>query len=214
MTKQLNQIDQLLEKLDILQKNHDSVSREMYQLRKEIYRMKTAESQLKKDSESEIVSDGIQADEKQPHDHDKRKLAAPEPMEPRIWRPTSSQYDESQEKNSNLEKFIGENLINKIGIAITVIGIFIGVKYSIDHDLISPLARILLGYVAGSTLLFFGVRLKTNYENYSAVLVSGSMAIFYFITYAAYAFYALFPQMMTFVILVTITVLTVAAALR
>lgn len=185
MTKQSNQIDRLLEKLDVLQKNQDSVSREMYQLRKEIYKMKAADSQQEQETEAEKVSDEIQANEKQP-----------------------------QEKNTNLEKFIGENLINKIGIAITIVGVFIGVKYSIDHDLISPLTRILLGYLAGSILLLFGIRLKKSYENYSAVLVSGSMAVFYFITYAAYTFYALFPQLAAFAILVAITVLTVAAALK
>src|SRR5690606_10266054 len=92
------------------------------------------------------------------------------------------------------EKFIGENLINKIGIVITVIGVAIGAKYSIEHDLISPLTRIILGYLTGAGLLGFGIRLKQKYENYSAVLVSGAMAIFYFITFAAYSFYSLFPQ--------------------
>ena len=42
-------------------------------------------------------------------------------------------------KKLDVEKFIGENLINKIGIAITIIGVAIGVNYSIEHDLISPL---------------------------------------------------------------------------
>ena len=54
---------------------------------------------------------------------------------------------------SNLEKFIGENLSNKIGIIITVLGISIGVKYAIEHDLISPLARIIMGYLMGFVLL-------------------------------------------------------------
>ena len=38
----------------------------------------------------------------------------------------------------NWERFIGENLFSKIGIGIIIIGVFIGVKYSIEHDLISP----------------------------------------------------------------------------
>ena len=47
----------------------------------------------------------------------------------------------------DIEKFIGENIISKIGIAIIVIGVAIGTKYSIENDLISPLTRIILGYV-------------------------------------------------------------------
>src|SRR5438045_9778506 len=49
-----------------------------------------------------------------------------------------------------LEDFIGTNLKSKVGILITIIGIFIGAKYAIDKDLISPAMRILSGYIAGA----------------------------------------------------------------
>ncbi len=115
---------------------------------------------------------------------------------------------------SDIEKFIGENLINKIGIAITIIGVAIGAKYSIDHDLISPLSRILLGYLVGLGILGTGLKLKRNYENYSAVLVSGAVAILYFITYFAYSLYNLFPQLLTFTLMVVFTLLAILAAIR
>ncbi|SEN98194.1 Predicted membrane protein [bacterium A37T11] len=112
------------------------------------------------------------------------------------------------------EKFIGENLINKIGILILVIGVAIGAKYSIDHNLISPLTRIILGYLAGIALLVVGMRLKQKYEGFSAVLVSGAMAILYFLTYLAYDMYGLIPQAMTFVLMVVFTAFTVFAAIK
>ena len=115
---------------------------------------------------------------------------------------------------SDIEKFIGENLINKIGIAITIIGVAIGAKYSIDHDLISPIGRIILGYLMGFGLLGIGLKLKRNYENYSAVLVSGAIAILYFITFFAYSLYNLFPQLSAFALMVVFTILGVAAAIR
>src|SRR5690606_33585531 len=115
---------------------------------------------------------------------------------------------------SDIEKFIGENLINKIGIAITVIGVAIGAKYSIENDLISPLTRIILGYLAGLGLLGFGIKLKEKYESYSAVLVSGAMAILYFITFAAYSFYGLFPQGLAFGLMLLFTTFGVVAALN
>lgn len=115
--------------------------------------------------------------------------------------------------NFDLEKFIGENLINKIGIIITVIGVAIGAKYSIEHELISPLTRIILGYVAGVGLLGFGIKLKAKYESYSAVLVSGAIAIMYFITFSAHAFYGLIPQALAFALMVVFTTFTVVAAL-
>lgn len=114
---------------------------------------------------------------------------------------------------NDLEKFIGENLANKIGIIITVMGIAVGVKYAIDNNLISPLTRILLGYLMGFGLYFTSVRLRPKYSDLSAVILGGALASFYFITYAAYDFYALIPQALAFVMMVVVTAFTVAAAL-
>ncbi|MFN8365660.1 MAG: DUF2339 domain-containing protein [Candidatus Kapaibacterium sp.] len=114
----------------------------------------------------------------------------------------------------NLEKFIGENLINKIGILILVIGVGIGAKYSIEHNLISPLTRIVLGYLVGIVVMALGIKLKPRYHNYSSVLVSGAMSIFYFITFAAYSFYGLLPQLAAFALMVLFTAFTVVAALQ
>lgn len=115
---------------------------------------------------------------------------------------------------SDFEKFIGENLISKIGILILIIGVAIGAKYAIDHDMISPLTRIVLGYAMGAGLMGFAIKLKAKYENFSAVLVSGAIAIMYFITYAAYDFYALIPQAIAFGLMVIFTSFTVVAAIQ
>jgi uncharacterized membrane protein len=117
-------------------------------------------------------------------------------------------------KNQKLEKFIGENLISKIGIIILILGVGVGAKYAIDHELISPLTRIILGYLLGFGLLAFALKLKENYHQFSAVLLSGSMAINYFLTYAAYSIYELLPQSIAFLLMVIFTVFTVLASLR
>jgi hypothetical protein len=59
--------------------------------------------------------------------------------------------------SANWERFIGENIISKIGIVITILGVFIGIKYSIDNELITPLMRIVLGYIFGFLLLSVGI---------------------------------------------------------
>ncbi len=117
-------------------------------------------------------------------------------------------------KKADLEKFIGENLINKIGIVITVLGVAIGAKYAIEHQLISPLTRIISGYLMGLSLLVFAIWLKKKYENFSSVLLSGSMAIMYFITYSAFSFYELIPQLFAFFLMIIITAFTVMAAIN
>jgi uncharacterized membrane protein len=113
-----------------------------------------------------------------------------------------------------IEEFIGTNLLNKVGIAILVLGISYGVKYSIDHELINPVTRIILGYLAGLILIGLAIKIKPNYKTFSAVLLSGGMATLYFITFAAYDLYELFPQAMAFVLMVLFTAFTVFAAIQ
>lgn len=137
----------------------------------------------------------------QPQATPKPETAAPQPSE-------------QISGTSGLERYIGENLIPVIGTIITVIGVGIGAKYAIDHQLITPLTRILLGYLMGGGLLFFAVRFKPKYHYFSAVLLSGSMAIFYFITFFAYSFYGLIPLPVAFLIMLVITGFTVWSAIR
>ncbi len=111
------------------------------------------------------------------------------------------------------EQFIGENLSNKIGIIITVLGVAIGAKYAIDNDLISPLMRILTGYLLGFGLCVASFRLREKYEDLSAVILSGALACLYFLTYAAFSFYQLIPQTLSFVLMLALTVWAVRAAL-
>lgn len=114
---------------------------------------------------------------------------------------------------TNWERFIGENLFSKIGIVIIIIGVFIGVKYSIQHNLISPAIRLVLGYLMGIGLFVTGAMLKKKYESFSAILVSGAMTIFYFVTFIAYAVFGYFPQSLAFVLMFLFTAFTVLASL-
>lgn len=118
------------------------------------------------------------------------------------------------ETKNALEEFIGTNLLNKIGIAVLVLGIGFGTKYSIDHGLINPLTRIILGYFSGLILFAIALRLRTSHTAFSAVLLSGSMTVLYFITFAAHSFYDLIPQAPAFVLMVLFTCFTVFAAMR
>lgn len=116
--------------------------------------------------------------------------------------------------SSGLEEFIGKNIISLIGIVITIIGVAIGAKYAIDRDLISPAARIILGYVFAFGVFGTAARLKSKYLNFSAVLLSGAMAMLYFLTFFAYSYYNLIPQNAAFLMMLFITAFTVAAAIN
>lgn len=218
MTENEDEVNQLIDKLETLIKRQDNFSREINALSVEIHRLKSSqiEGPIVKKQKTEVTRSVSATDVE----------AKKEPVVPLIHQPYQARTfnerpryfmpkpDETSKVKSNLEKFIGENLINKIGIIITVIGVAIGAKYSIEHELISPLTRIILGYLVGLGLLGFGIKLKKDYENYSAVLVSGAMAIMYFITYAAYSFYDLIPQAFAFMLMVVFTAFTVVSALN
>jgi hypothetical protein len=215
MTEDSNETKQLIEKLENLLKKQDALYREINNFRDEILRLKTRDAEpLKEKKEHKVEPQFVeQAVEIKQVKETSNVQAGQQQIKIESPKPSSRIVEQEPDIKANIEKFIGENLINKIGIAITVIGVAIGTKYAIDHQLISPLTRIILGYLVGIGLLLFAIQLKKKYGNFSAVLLSGSMAIIYFISYAAYSFYGLFPQSIAFILMVIITVFTVTAAL-
>lgn len=153
--------------------------------------------------------------------HVEQKASEPKNIETSASKPITEQkinvvntQTTTNESAQSWEKFIGENLINKIGILITVIGVAIGAKYAIDKDLIGAGMRIALGYLAGAILAGLALLLKKKYHDFSAVLLSGGASVFYFMTYIAYSFYGFFSIPVTFGLMLVITASTVYAAIH
>ena len=136
------------------------------------------------------------------------------PNRPPLAPPVVQEREPSFLDTINWERFLGENLISKIGILILIIGVAIGAKYAIDNEMISPLMRIVAGYLTGIALVAVSFKLKKKYESFSAVLLSGGLTILYFITYLAYSLYELIPQTLAFGLMVLFTAFTVLASLR
>ena len=127
---------------------------------------------------------------------------APEPPRPGFF-----------ERHPDLEKFIGENLVSKIGIAILVLAIGYFVKYAIDNDWIGPIGRVGVGVLCGGILIGIAHWLRDQYKAFSSVLVGGGLAVLYFTIALAYHQYQLFGQPMAFVIMLVITVFSVMLSL-
>ncbi|MBI4944898.1 MAG: DUF2339 domain-containing protein [Bacteroidetes bacterium] len=117
------------------------------------------------------------------------------------------------ERNPDLEKFIGENLINKIGIAILVLGIGFFVKYAIDKDWINEYGRTAIGILCGGILLGFAHFLRLRFKAFSSVLVGGGISVLYFTIGIAFHEYHLFNQTTAFAIMVIITAFAVMLSL-
>ena len=218
MTEDKDQLLNLLARLNSITRKQEDFAKEINELRDEIRKITIASKQAESHQPVNVSSSWteIKADE------DKELIAPAKPFQ--YYQPTLSNRQpatgsKKEMKNPahnsrNLEKMIGENLMSKIGIAILILGVAIGTKYAIEHDLISPLTRIIMGYLVGLVLFGFAVKLKKNYDNFSAVLLSGSMAILYFITFTAYSFFGIIPQVPAFILMVVFTVFTVLASLN
>jgi len=131
------------------------------------------------------------------------------PPQRRVAEPQQSFF----EKHPDLEKFIGENLVNKIGIAILVLAIGFFVKYAIDNNWVGPAGRVAIGILCGGILVGIAHRLRKSYKAFSSVLVGGGIAIFYFTITLAFHQFHLFDQTASFIILIVITAFTVALSL-
>ncbi|MDD4970936.1 MAG: DUF2339 domain-containing protein [Paludibacter sp.] len=214
-----DQLNELLSRLNSLTRKQEEFAREISYLRQDMLNI-TSPSRHAESTQPEVKS-------LPDNDSNPEKVIATvitqKPAQNFQYTPPPSGHPEykpaPEVKNrncshGNMEKLIGENLISKIGIAILVLGVAIGTKYAIEHELISPLTRIIMGYLVGLGLLGFAMKLKKKYDNFSAVLLSGAMAILYFITFAAYNFFGLIPQALTFALMVLFTIFTVVASLN
>jgi uncharacterized membrane protein len=130
--------------------------------------------------------------------------------QPRPARPPQEGWMEKWLRNNpDIEKFIGENLINKIGIAVLVLGIAFFVKYAIDQEWINEQGRVGIGLLCGGILIGLAHRLRNSYRSFSSVLVGGGLTVFYFTIAIAFHEYKLLGQTPAFICMVVITTFAV-----
>ncbi|MBI2723209.1 MAG: DUF2339 domain-containing protein [Bacteroidetes bacterium] len=125
-----------------------------------------------------------------------------QPTQPSFWQ-------RFKERNPDLEKFIGENLLSKIAITILVLGIAFFVKYAIDQEWINETGRVGIGVLCGSIVMVFAHKLRLSFKPFSSVLVAGAIAIFYFTIGIGFQEYHLFSQTVAFIMMLVITAFSV-----
>lgn len=191
-------IEELSKRLGYLENQHQSAAKEIQEIKKELAEIRSFEAN------EEVISSGDKEFTTNPTtEFQKHEEPKEDPIE--ILLTNRASTANSTNKTYDLEAFIGENVISKIGIIITIIGAVIGTKYSIEHNLITPQMRLIIGTMLGLGLLFLGVKLKSKYDLYSAVLSSGALCILYFTVFAAYNYYGFISQTLAFVFMFLIT---------
>jgi uncharacterized membrane protein len=126
----------------------------------------------------------------------------------------TADFVKMHDNKSDLEKYIGENVVNKIGIGILVIGIGYFVKYAIDKNWINETFRTLIGIACGGLLIGIGHRLHRKFMAFSSVLFGGGLAVFYLTISIAFHQYHLFSQTVAFGIMVLITCFAILLSLK
>lgn len=148
-----------------------------------------------------------------------KKPAVAEPAPVPLPTPTLPVFAEPKkasfrERNPDLEKFIGENLFNKIGIVILVLGMGFFLKYAIDKDWINETGRVSIGFICGGALIGLAHWLRKSFATFSSVLVGGGVAILYFTVAIGFHQYQLFSQTLAFILTIGITAFTVLLSLN
>ncbi|MCB1023409.1 MAG: DUF2339 domain-containing protein [Acidobacteria bacterium] len=221
MPESNEKLDQLQTRLENLEKYEAGFKREIAAIRYEIQILKNQDHSQPRKTEESKTSGKPEVPQPKPAAvafpaasgrPDPRRVEAPA-FGPYTERPAPKTDKQPQAGTPGLEQYIGKYLISIIGILVTVLGVGIGAKYAIDNNWITPMMRIVFGYAVGLGLAGFAVRLKEKYITFSAVLLSGGMAIMYFISYFAYVYYEILSQTSAFSLMVIFTIFTVASAI-
>ncbi len=140
----------------------------------------------------------------------------PEPVA-RSWSadlPEAATREESKEgsvSGLNLEAFMGVKLFAWLGGLALFLGIAFFVKYSFEHNLVTPQMRIAIGTLCGLGLIGGGLRLpRPKFTVTAQTLCATGIVTLYAVTFGAYSLYHFLQLPATFSIM---TVITAAAFL-
>lgn len=115
------------------------------------------------------------------------------PPTPDVTAPLS-RFTEPQPERASLEKRLGSQVFNRIGIVALLIGCAWFLKLAIDNRWIGPVGRILVGLLAGAGIILWSERFRRrNYASFSYSLKAIGTGVLYLSLWAAFQLYHLFP---------------------
>src|SRR5437762_6942887 len=145
------------------------------------------------------------------------KESVPPPIPERFVQATVPQIARPIRPPINWEQFMGAKLFAWIGGLALFLGVAFFVKYSFEHNLISPELRVAIGFVVGASLVIGGLLLKRKENAVTAqTLCATGILVFYAVTFACRAYYhfAFFGLIPTFFLMTLITAIAFLLAVR
>lgn len=135
-------------------------------------------------------------------------VAEPPPLTVQSAAPRSSSIDAA-------ETAVGLNWINRIGALTLVIGAAFFFKYAVDNQWIGPTGRILLGLLAGALTCGYGFRSwRKGHSIFAQGISAAGLGMLYLSVWASYSLYHLVAAPLAFALMVAITLLSGAFAVR
>jgi uncharacterized membrane protein len=110
-------------------------------------------------------------------------------------------------QQKDIEAFIYEDVINKVGILIMTVGVLFLVSQGIEVGILGETHRLLIGGIFAGILVFSAHQLKDKNPTFSVLFITSGLTILYYTSYLAYNDYQLVPQFVAFVVKIFITAL-------
>ncbi|MBI5775392.1 MAG: DUF2339 domain-containing protein [Verrucomicrobia bacterium] len=138
------------------------------------------------------------------------------PQLPPDWQAVPESAPREAAPSFNWEQFLGVKLFAWLGGLVAFLGVAFALKYSFDHNLISPQMRVAGGLLIGLGLLVGGLRL--NRERYAVLvqsLCAAGVLVLYADFFAAHAYYKIIgSSTATFALMCLVTAVAFFLAVR
>lgn len=142
--------------------------------------------------------------------------SAEDPQETRPGRVPAWRDLELPFELANLRRW--EWWMNKVGIALFLIGVVFLFKFSWDRGwlqvFLTPAVRVGIGILLGSALLWVGLRVYGGRRAFAQVALGGGIGTYYITGFAAYGMLGLVSYPVAFAFMAAVTLLALALALR
>jgi hypothetical protein len=105
----------------------------------------------------------------------------------------------------DLEQYLYENVIGKIGVLVLTIGLAILVRHGINIGMLGEVERVLVGIASAGLLFYLGYLNTVKNETMSVLYSAAGLAILYYTSYLSYSAYGFLPQFGAFAFKIAIT---------